>query len=468
VTAQVWRAGAPDTAAPAQEAGAVFHGDSVTLRSSGPNAGPEQTIAAPGALPYINLSGAMLEQFVRRARSAGLTSVPMLLGNGTVTNVGISWLGADSATLAVAGVQFWLALDSAGRILSASVPAQGIRFVRVAEVGLSLTPLARPKPDYSAPAGAPYTAEEVVVAGPAGKLAGTLTLPRARRGRVPAVVTITGSGGQERDEAIPIAPASYRPIRQIADTLSRRGIAVLRLDDRGMGGSDRGPSDVTTEDFARDIEAAVAWLRTRPEIDPARIGLVGHSEGGMIAPMVAAADPRIRAIVLMAGGAFTGRRISETQNRYLLAHQPGLSGARLDSAVAAAMVKADSIAPTNPWIAFYWRYDPLVAARKVHAPVLILQGATDRQVTAEQAGVLGQAFRAGGNRDVTVRVFPDRDHLFLRDPSGDFAGYAKLPGGAIDGEVLGTLADWAAARLGAGGPAAPAMRAAPTRARGSE
>ena len=208
VTARVWRAGAPDTAAPAQEASAVFHGDSVTMRASGPNAGPEQTIAAPGALPYINLSAALLEQFVKRARSAGLTSVPMLLGNGTVTNVGISWLGADSATLAVAGVQFWLALDPAGRILSASVPAQGLRFVRVADVGLSLNAMHRARPDYSAPAGAPYGAEEVVVAGPAGKLAGTLTVPRARRGRVPAVVTITGSGGQERDEAIPLGSHS--------------------------------------------------------------------------------------------------------------------------------------------------------------------------------------------------------------------------------------------------------------------
>jgi alpha-beta hydrolase superfamily lysophospholipase len=304
--------------------------------------------------------------------------------------------------------------------------------------------------DYAAPAGAPYTAVDVVVPTPAGhSLAGTLTVPRNAPGRVPAVVLITGSGGQDRDSFTPIVP-DYRLFRQIADSLSRRGIAALRMDDRGIGGSGGASSTMTTADFADDIRAGVEWLRARAEIDPARIALAGHSEGGIIAPMVAASDERIAAIALMAAPSWTGRRISDMQVRDALAAS-GLAGATLDSVFAKTVADRDAAAFTVPWVRWFLEYDPLPAARRVRAPVLILQGGTDRQITAEQAAELGAAIRAGGNPDVTIRVFPGLNHLFLADAEGtaDPARYAALPDKRVPAEVIGALADWLAVRLGA-------------------
>src|SRR5689334_1288422 len=228
---------------------------------------------------------------------------------------------------------------------------------------------------------------------------------------------ITGSGPENRDEEIGIE--GYRPFRQIADTLGRRGIAVLRLDDRGAGGSDVGPTGAngpTSADFADDIRAALAYLRTRPEIDGNRLALVGHSEGGMIAPMVAATDPKLRALVLMAGPAHTGRAILKYQNEYAIDSMLHLGGARRDSALRTVDAKLDSAAKAMPWMHFFLDYDPIATAKRVTQPVLILQGATDRQVTPEQGPALAAAFRAGGNRDVTLKVFPSTDHLFLADP----------------------------------------------------
>src|ERR1051326_740436 len=185
--------------------------------------------------------------------------------------------------------------------------------------------------DSSAPPGAPYPAVEVTVPPPAGfTLAGTLTLPKGAKGPVPAVVTITGSGLEDRDEAIPLVKG-YRPFREIADALGRRGIAVLRMDDRGFGGSGGSAATATSEDFAGDIRAGLAYLRTRPEIDGKRLGLAGHSEGGIIAPMIARTDSTLKAIVLMAGSAWTGRRIMEYQNREALEPQPQLSAGARDS-----------------------------------------------------------------------------------------------------------------------------------------
>jgi dipeptidyl aminopeptidase/acylaminoacyl peptidase len=353
----------------------------------------------------------------------------------------VRWVGADSAVLSLGPVDVHARVDAAGRILGATVPAQGLTILRVAEAR------AVAGPDYSAPAGAPYTAEEVRVPHPDGfRLAGTLTLPAARRGRVPAVVTITGSGQEDRDEAISVVPG-YRIFRQVADTLGRRGIAVLRVDDRGFGGSGGNPLRATSRDFAGDVAAAVAYLRTRPEIDPDRIALVGHSEGGIIAPMVATADPRVRAIVLIAGTSRTGRKVLDYQFRHGVEQDTAIPPASRDSAYRAAWAQMDSLATRTPWLTFFYDYDPLTTAARVRQPVLILQGATDRQVTADQAPELEAALRGGGNRDVTMRIFPDLDHLMVHDPNGSPAGYGRLPSPNVSPEVLGTLADWLAQKL---------------------
>lgn len=306
------------------------------------------------------------------------------------------------------------------------------------------------KVDYSAPPGAPYEAIPVRVPSPAGHtLAGTLTLPRgaSRAHPVGAIVTITGSGPEARDEALP-GVEGYRPFRQIADSLGRRGIAVLRMDDRGYGESTGKHKGATSADFADDIRAGLAYLRTRPEIDAKRLGLLGHSEGGLIAPLVALHEPELRGIVLMAGPSKGGREILQYQFRNLVEHNPALTGAKKDSALATIDARIDSLGASDPWMKFFLDYDPLATARQVKTPVLILNGGTDQQVTPDQVSVLAAAFREAGNKDVTTRVFPNLDHLFVHDTSGFPGGYAKLKNPHVEPEVVGMVADWLVERLG--------------------
>jgi hypothetical protein len=151
--------------------------------------------------------------------------------------------------------------------------------------------------------------------------------------------------------------------------------------------------------------------------------------------------------VLLAGPAHSGRTILLYQNEYAIDSMMHLTGARRDSALRSVGAKLDSAASAMPWMHFFLDYDPIATAKRVKQPVLILQGATDRQVTPEQGPELAAAFRAGGNRDVTLRVFPSTNHLFLTDPTGNPSGYASLPSKNVRADVLGTLADWLATRL---------------------
>ena len=291
---------------------------------------------------------------------------------------------------------------------------------------------------------------KVTVSGPGGiRLGGTLTTPKDGKGPFPAVVTITGSGQEDRDEFIPFA-GGIRLFRQVADTLGRRGIAVLRLDDRGLGASGGDPRASTSADFADDIRAGLAFLRGRADIDQRRLGLVGHSEGGAIAPMIAATDANLRAMVVLAGPAEPGIEISMAQNRYIVEHTPGLTPTQQDSILRAARASLAPEKQTMPWLRFWMGYDPAPTARRVKAATLILQGATDRQVPAEQAEKLAALIRAGGNGDVTVRIFPATNHLFVDDADGDFRKYEQLRTNIVSPAVLGALADWLVTKLGAG------------------
>ena len=305
------------------------------------------------------------------------------------------------------------------------------------------------KPDYSAPADAPYTAEDVTVPTPMGHtLAGTLTLPKgASRDRpVAAVVTVTGSGPQDRDEYLGLE--GYRPFRQLADSLSRRGIAVLRMDDRGHGGSGGTFKGSTSADFAEDIRAGLAWLRTRPEIDGRRLGVVGHSEGALIAPMVAAKEPTLRGIVLLAGVARPARSALHYQLKNFVDHDTTLKGTRRDSALAAIPKMIDSMMAADPWMDYFLKYDPSATARGLKTPVLILTGANDQQATPDQVAEQETAFKAAGNTDVTARVVPDVNHLFVHDTNGFPGNYEKLPAPVlVDRAVVGQVADWLVQRL---------------------
>ena len=438
-----------------QRAELVFKGDSafshvVDTRAKEPIPDRRLKVVA-GAIPFVNLSGLSLELILRRARTLGgdTARVPILLLTGQAITGTVVRAGSDSLILTLGNVTLRARSDADGRLLGAAVPSQNVVFERLP----ADAPAANWSPvravSYAAPADAPYTAEEVKVRTPAGlTLVGTLTVPRGRRGaRLPAVVLITGSGPEDRDEASPLLPAGYRPFREIADTLSRRGIAVLRLDDRGVGGSDAGPATATSVDFADDVRAAVAWLRLRPEIDPARVGLVGHSEGAIIAPMVAATDARLRGIALIAGTASRGRAIVDVQLRRMFESDSTMPRARRDSLLALARRQADSAYTAPGWMRWFADHDPLPTARRVRIPTLILQGETDRQVPAREATTLAAAMRTAGNRRVTARTFPRMNHLMLDDPTGDVRGYGALTDLHVRRDLLGALADWLATTL---------------------
>ncbi|MCM3901851.1 MAG: alpha/beta fold hydrolase [Pyrinomonadaceae bacterium] len=313
----------------------------------------------------------------------------------------------------------------------------------------AVMPPPKPKPDYSAPADAPYIAEDVVVKTLAGHtLAGTLTLPKSasRTQPVGAIVTVTGSGPQDRDEDIGLQ--GFRPFRQIADSLARRGIAVLRMDDRGTGASGGTFKGSTSADFAEDVRAGLAYLRTRPEVRADRLAVLGHSEGALIAPMVAEKELTLRAIVLLAGIAQPGRSALHFQLKNQIEHNTKLTPEMRDSQIAEIPKKIDAMMAADPWMKFFLTYDPAPTMRRVKTPVLILTGSRDQQAVPEQVALQEAAFKEGGNKDVTARVLPDLNHLFVQDTDGFPLNYAKLPPPVMmRTDVVGMIGDWLAQRL---------------------
>jgi dipeptidyl aminopeptidase/acylaminoacyl peptidase len=353
-----------------------------------------------------------------------------------------------------AGILNWYTTFAGVRMMGQTSARRSLSIGRVVVVGAAIllaTPAGAQQParDYSAPADAPYTAENVTVRSPEGHtLAGTLTLPRRATAErpVPAIVTITGSGPQDRDESIGLV--GYRPFRQLADSLARRGIATLRMDDRGTGASTGTFRGATSLQFAEDIRAGLAYLRQRPEVDARRLGVVGHSEGAVIAPIVASKEPSLKGIVLLAGVSRPVRVALQYQMTNLANHDSSLTASRRDSVIAAIPARIDSMMAADPWMRFILPYDPIPTMKAVGTPVLILTGANDQQATPDQVAPQVAAFKAGGNRDVTGAVIPGLNHLFVPDPDGYPGGYSKLKAPVMmDPSVVGAVVDWFATRL---------------------
>lgn len=352
----------------------------------------------------------------------------------------------DTLTIISARDTTFALLDQAGGVRASYVNGGKLIVQRVPVHVLDAITIAAP--DYTAPAGAPYSAEPVrfpvgASSGPDGVvLAGTLTVPRDAAAPVPAVVLISGSGAQDRDSYAPVADG-WRPFRQLADTLGRLGIAVLRFDDRGVGASSGDQGRSTERTGAEDVMAALRYLRTLPSIDSRRLAILGHSEGARVAMLVAAQERTLAGVALIAGAA-DPRAAILAQALWQVDHDPRLQLAR-DSARARVLRQLDSLARTSEREVYRWNATAL--ARDIRAPVAIFHGGTDRQVPADQADSLAAVFRRTGHRAVSVRVFPERNHLLLRDPDGDFLQYGRLTSGRVDGEVLGAMADWFVAQL---------------------
>ena len=425
---------------PFQRVSLGMDGDSAVLTMLLPAAASVRIASQRGAKILINSSFAQMVSFSSGLAPGARDSVRLFLANGAQTATAQIRRDGDTTRFTLGAVEVQFYHDATGAIRNGAIPAQGVRIIRVDGPALNTVTLGAPT--YEAPASAPYTAEQLTIEATTHRLAATFTKPKTAAGPFPVVITISGSGGQDRDEYIPVA-GGYRPFRQLADTLGHHGIAVLRFDDRGVGGSTGNHAAASTKDFADDVRAVIRYLRGRPDVASERIFLLGHSEGGMIAPMVATTDERVRGIILMAGTGKTGREIIHFQQDYVIARDTTLrtAGAR-DSATATARTDLDGLAKDNPWLQFMLDYDPIPTAKRVKAPALIINGETDRQVTADQATMLATAMREGGNTDVTLKVFPKLNHLFLVDPDGDPAGYARLPSGRMGSEVTGLIVNW--------------------------
>ncbi|MGJ5817509.1 alpha/beta hydrolase family protein [Paludibaculum fermentans] len=302
-----------------------------------------------------------------------------------------------------------------------------------------------PRPPY------PYQVEDVKFPSKAAgvTLAGTMTIPRGA-GPFPAVALITGSGPQDRDEAL----RGHKPFAVLADHLTRQGIAVLRYDDRGIGQSTGTFATATSTDFSRDAEGALDYLIGRKDVDPKRVGLAGHSEGGIIAPMVAARRPEVAFVVMLAGTGVTGAEVIVEQGaRQMAAAGESDEKIRKDTELqmkivavvasekdnAAARIKLLEILPagelaerearrmTTPWMREFLFYDPAPALEKVKCPVLAVNGEKDLQVLPDQnLPRIEAALKKGGNRDFSIVRLPGLNHLFQTATTGAAAEYAQI------------------------------------------
>ena len=318
-----------------------------------------------------------------------------------------------------------------------------------------------PKKPYS------YYTEEVVFENKSANinLAGTLSLP-TKEGVFPAVILISGSGAQNRDEEL----LGHKPFLVIADYLTKNGIAVLRFDDRGTAMSKGNYVTATTLDFATDVEAAVLYLQTRNEIDQKKIGLIGHSEGGMIAPIVASKSKNVSFIILLAGTGIPGDELLLLQQE-LIGRASGISENDLtkiklsnseifnivnkatnpdqmrkditdqinksiksdpESKIPEGISESDFIdiqvsQLLSPWMQFFIKYNPALALEKVKCPVLALNGDKDMQVPSKvNLDAINNALVKGGNKKVTSKELPNLNHLFQECKTGAPQEYSEI------------------------------------------
>jgi uncharacterized protein len=332
-----------------------------------------------------------------------------------------------------------------------------------------------PKPPF------PYTYEDVTFTNDKFniKLAGNLTLP-AGKGPFRAVIMITGSGAQNRNEEL----MGHKPFLVIADYLSRNHIAVLRYDDRGVGGSEGNYAESTSADLATDAEAAFNFLKNNPQIDPEKIGFIGHSEGGLIAPMVASTNHDIGFIVSLAGPGVTGEKLiirqsgdirrasgekestikesAETSEKAFAILKKEKDNKKAEAQILdlfrkieekKKMSKEDTEKSVNEiklsfgansytWFRYFIMTDPSVYWKKVKCPVLALNGEKDLQVAADiNLPAIEKALQKSDNRSVKIVKLPGLNHLFQHCKTGLPGEYSTIDE-TFSPEALKIIAEW--------------------------
>ncbi|MFB3827914.1 MAG: alpha/beta hydrolase family protein [Bryobacteraceae bacterium] len=389
------------------------------------------------------------------------------------TGIPLSTLTTDAGKInfeiAALGAQYEGALSADGKQITGTFHQRGLTLPLLFTRTESPVELARPQEPRKP---YPYEEAEVTYENKGIRLAGALTLPRAA-GPHPAVLLITGSGPQDRNETV----AGHRPFLVLADYLTRRGCAVLRVDDRGVGGSTGSVMASTSEDFAADTLAGVAYLKARKDIDARRIGLLGHSEGGLVGAMAAARSPDVAFLVMMAGPGVRGDRILLSQieqlNRIggvskdvtaksLETEQRLFDILRAEKDNAAAVKKMEAALPPNlpaaelgriraglksmttAWYRAFLEYDPAVYLSKVKIPVLALNGELDVQVAADlNLPAVEAALKQAGNRRYSVLKMARLNHLFQHSKDGSPAEYSRIEE-TIAPEALKAVGDWIA------------------------
>lgn len=318
----------------------------VSAHADGDPAKAEARQIPSGAVFWADRMPSSLEQVVLRARAiAGAAgpatvTVPLAAASKMVpATAQVERIDANDFALTVGPRHYDVIVDDRGCMIAATLAGFGLTFER-----RELAPEAYPLVGrYAAPAGAKYTATDVAIAAPQGHtLAGTLTRPDGK-GRVPAVVMITGISKHERNEGNP----PFTPFRDVADVLGRAGIAVLRVDDRGAGKSTGDFDKATSFDEADDVRTELAWLRKQPGINPKRVGLVGHSEGAFIALVVASTDPTLAAIVLLAGSGVPGEQLNTWQTINTVTHDPSVPASQRDAEIAKELADRHDWSPRD-------------------------------------------------------------------------------------------------------------------------
>jgi alpha/beta superfamily hydrolase len=310
----------------------------------------------------------------------------------------------------------------------------------------------------------PYYEEDVVFKNTEDKieLAGTLTLPN-KNGKFPVAILISGSGPQDRDESF----MGHKPFSVLSDYLTKQGIGVLRFDDRGIGKSTGDFGNATTEDFSKDVLSAIAYLKTRNDVDIKNIGLIGHSEGGIIAPLAANNSKDVAFMVLLASTGISGTELSVMQSKTLrqfpvkdeVAYEKNTRKAiaivtsnKSETEIKKELTKHynDFLRPIltslnvpeekinlfidgqlktslKPWSRYFLQYNPADEIEKLQIPILSLNGSKDTQVNAKinQEGIR-QALIKGGNQDYKIVELENLNHFFQECETGNMDEYRKI------------------------------------------
>lgn len=439
----------------------------------------------------LDLPGAELELFFHIITDAGawqgFLDVPAQGGQGIpLTEISIDGREIVLDVSLIAGT-FVGELKQNGAVIEGTWAQSGLKLPLVLEQAAEFEKLQPNRPQEPQP---PYPYGEIEVSYPnkeAGiELAGTLTVPEGD-GPFPTALLITGSGPQDRNEEI----MGHKPFLVLADYLTRRGVAVLRVDDRGVGQSSGDFAAATTLDFASDVLAGLEYLKTRGEVDAERIGLIGHSEGGLIAGMVAAENRELAFIVLMAGPGLTGEEVSLLQTALIL-ESMGVSEdnirreqelqkklfaiatleENLERAEAKVRKTLDAFLANlseqelqamgdvevwkqaqidqllSPWFRFFLTYDPILDLMQITCPVLAINGSKDLQVPArENLAAIEQALKLGGNENFTILELPGLNHLFQTAETGSPDEYYYIEE-TIAPQALEAIGDWLAEVVG--------------------